>query len=128
MAFTKGNQPLAGYPQPQGEKIKLIFDHTGPASYTQFTTPTTGGDVINASDVGQGGFDELRGGVDTTGQFICYPILYLGGYANAVPKAILAYYALVTATLGGQSQTIGTQVAASTDLSGFSFRLEAQMV
>lgn len=128
MAFALGNKPVSGYPQPFGDKIAQTFDHTGPASYTQFSTPTTGGDVLNASDIGVGGIDTMRGGIDTTGQIACYVVNYLGGYANAVPKVILIYYALVTASLGGQSQTIGTQVAASTNLSTFSFRLEALCV
>ena len=128
MAFTTGNQVLPGYPQPWGDKNKVFFDHTGPASYTQFTTPTTGGDVINAADIGQGGFDNMDGAVDTTGQIAAYPIMYLGGYGNAVPKVIIAYYALVTATLGGQSQVVGTQIAASTNLSTFSFRFDAVCV
>lgn len=125
MAFTKGTQPLPSFPQAWGKKIAMIFDRTGPASYTQFTSPTTGGEVLNAADLSVGGFDRVDGGLDTTGQFRVDAIYYLGGYGNAVPKVILVYTALVTASLGGQSQTINTQVAASTDLSTFSFRLEA---
>jgi len=128
MAFAKGIKPLAGFPQPFGDKIKVIFDRTGPTSYTQFSTPTTGGDVINAADLSQGGFDDLRIGVDTTGQIIGYAVPYLGGYTNAVPKYIIIYYSLVTATVGGQSQTIGTQAAASSNFSTLSWRCEATMV
>ena len=131
MAFTVGNRPLPGYPMPLGEKIQVDFDHTGPASYTQFATPATGGDVIKANGGGLnfGGFDDISSGVvDTTGQFIAYPIMNLGGYGNAVPQVIIVYYSLVTATVGGQAQTVGTQVVAATNLSTFSFRFRATMI
>lgn len=128
MAFALGNKPLAGYPQPRGSKYKSIFDHTGPASYTQFTSPSTGGDVINASDIGAGGIERIALGTDSLGKISSTVILNLAGYANAVPSVIITYTSLVTATLGGQSQTAGTQIAAATDLSGFSWRAEADVV
>jgi hypothetical protein len=72
MAFTTGNKPLPGYPQPIGEKYQVVFDHTGPSSYTQVTTGTTptGGDKILANGAGLnfGGFDEIHAGYDSTGQ------------------------------------------------------------
>ena len=125
MAFALGNKPLPGYPMPLGDKIFHIFDHTGPASYTQFTTPATGGDVLKASSLSVGGFTEMKTAIDTTGQIAAYAVMNLAGYANAVPSVILVYYSLVTATIGGQSQTIGTQIAASTNLSAISWRLNA---
>ena len=128
MAFVTGIKPLPGYPTPVADKIKIKADRTGPASYTQFTTPSTGGDVMNASDVGVGGFDFVDVGADTTGQIQAYAVYNLGGYQNAVPSVILVYYSLVTATLGGQGQTAGTQVAATTNLSTFSWRIDADCV
>jgi hypothetical protein len=128
MAVPIGNTPCSSYPMPVGKKLENIFDHTGPASYTQFSTPTTGGDVLNASDIGVGGFDRVEGSWDTTGQFSCVAINQAGGYGNALPKVILYYTALVTATVGGQAQTAGTQVASATNLSTFSFRLRAVCV
>ena len=125
MAVPLGNTTLPGYLTPFGDKILATFDHSGPASYTQFTTPSTGGDKINAADIGVGGFDNVDVMVDTTGQFACYAVLNLGGYGNAVPSVILVYYSLVTATVGGQAQTVGTQVATATNLSTFSFRVQA---
>lgn len=125
MAFALGVKPLAGYPQPWGSKIVEQFDRTGPTSYTQFTSPSTGGDVMNASDIAQGGFERVALGTDTTGQISAVAIMNLGGYANAVPSVIIVYTSLVTATLGGQSQTAGSQIAASTNLSTFSWRGEA---
>jgi hypothetical protein len=128
MAFTAGNQPLAGYPQPVGAKIEKVFDHTGPSSYTQFATPTTGGDVINASDLGIGGIESMAPVVDTTGKVIAYPVFNYGGYGNAVPSVAIQYWSLVTASLYGQSQVLGTQVVAASDLSGLSFRFRALCV
>lgn len=114
---------------PVGEKYLIVFDHTGPSSYTQFSTPSTGGDVlVAASGLNIGGFDYMDDAIDSTGQIACYPILNLGGYGNAVPQVILIYYSLVSATLGGQSQTANTQIAASTNLSTFSWRLRAMGV
>ena len=129
MAFPIGNTVLPGYTMPVGEKYELMFDHTGPTSYTQFSSPSTGGDVINASDLGFGGFDEVEADMaDVSGQFIAYVVPLNGGYGNAVPKVVVVWYSLVTATLGGQSQTAGAQVAASTNLSTFSLRIRARAV
>jgi hypothetical protein len=123
------NTPVAGYPQPIGDKYLEIFDHAGPSSYTQFSTPTTGGDVVKASDLGFGGIDSLEPDmVDTTGQFVVYAVPVNGGGGNAVAKVILVWYSLVTASLGGQSQVIGTQVIAATNLSTFKVRLRATLV
>lgn len=119
------NTPLPGYPMPVGEKYLNVFDHTGPASYTQFATPSTGGDVINASDLGVGGFDSMDPVVDTTGRIIAYPVQNFGGGGNAASKVTVEYWSLVTASLGGQSQTLGTQVAATSNLSTFIFRMKA---
>jgi hypothetical protein len=125
MAFATGIKPLPGYPQPVGAKIMQIFDRTGPASYVQFVTPATGGDVINAADIAVGGFDRVNLGTDTTGQITATAIINLGGYANATPSVIIYYTSLVTLTLGGQAQTAGTQIVAATNLTTFSWRVEA---
>ncbi len=128
MAFPTGIRSLAGYEMPLGDKLLQVFDRTGPTSYTQFVTPNTGGDVLSANGLNRGGFDKVIAGVDTTGQIIAYIVNYLGGNANAVSSVIVVYYALVTATLGGQAQTAGTQIAASTNLAAFSWRFEAVTV
>jgi hypothetical protein len=52
----------------------------------------------------------------------------LAGSANAVPSIIIVYYSLVTASVGGQSQTIGTQVVAGTNLSTLSWRFQVDGV
>ena len=129
MAFPLGNKPLPGYPQPSGEKYQVIFDHPGPASYTQLTAGTTptGGDKISASGGGLnfGGFDKVDGGYDSTGQISASVIPLGSGYGNATPSVIVKYVSLVTATLGGQAQTAGSEIAATTNLSTFSWRMQA---
>jgi hypothetical protein len=128
MAFAAGNTVVPGYPMQIGDKYMVMFDHTGPASYTQYTTAGAGGDTINGSDLGFGGFDFVDMDVDTTGQIAAYPLITGKGYGNAGASVQVVYYALVTATLGGKSQTLGTQIAAGTVLSTFSWRVKAEMV
>jgi hypothetical protein len=128
MAFPTGNRVLPGYPTQLGDKLLYVFDHTGPASYTSFVPGTgAGGDVLFAQIGGLnfGGIDFMDDSVDSTGQIQMFPVVYLGGYANAVPKITFVYYSLVTASLGGQSQTAGTQIVATSNLSTFSWRCRA---
>lgn len=125
MAFTAGKKVLPGYPQAFGDKIATVFDSTGPASYTAFSSPSTGGGKLNAQTGGENfsGWDWLSSGVlDTTGQILAYTFPINGGYGNAVPSFGVIFFSLVTATLGGQAQTAGSQIVTSTNLSGFSFR------
>ena len=130
MAFPLSNVPLPGYPMQMGDKLKMVFDHVGPTSYVRYVTGATpvGGEIIKASYLNLGGFDNLEDTADSTGQINAIVVMDKGGYGNAVPQVTIKYYALVTATLGGQSQTIGTEIAASTNLSTFSFRFDAIMV
>jgi hypothetical protein len=128
MAFIVGSKQLPGYMNKYGAKNHTTLDRTGPASYVQFVTPSTGGDVMNAIDVGLGGFDWVDSAVDTTGQIAAYAVMNLAGSANAVPSIIIVYYSLVTASVGGQSQTIGTQVVAGTNLSTLSWRFQVDGV
>ena len=121
MAFPLPNQIVATFQV--GDKTMVVFDHVGPLSYVQAT-----GDVINAADLGFGGFEFMDFLPDTTATFVSYPILELGGYGNAVPHATVHWWALVTGTKGGQSQTLGTEAAASTNLSTFSARFRALCV
>jgi hypothetical protein len=130
MAFATGIKVLPGYPQPAGAKYQLIFDRTGTTSYVRYVTGTTpvGGDVIKASALGMGGFDNVDDTFDTTGQISAVVVMDQAGTGNAVGQVTIKYYAGATATLGGQSQTIGTEIAAGTNLSTFSFRFECYMV
>lgn len=132
MAFKIGIQVLPGFPQPIGEKYQVIFDRTGPTSYVRYVTGTTpsGGDVIQATGSGLnlGGFDNLDDTADTTGQIEAVVVMDKGGNGNNVPQVTIRYFSLVTASLGGQSQTLGVEVVAGTNLSTFSFRFQAVMV
>jgi hypothetical protein len=130
MAFLIGNTILPGYEMQLGDKILLHFDHTGPASYVRLVagaTPT-GGDLINALDLGRGGFDNVDTMMETTGQLYVQAIPLGGGNGNAIPSVILKWFSAVTATVGGQAQTLGNEVVAGTNLSTFSIRVEAIMV
>lgn len=121
------NRILPGYSTPMGDKNLIHFDHDGPASYTRIvpgTTPT-GADIINASDIGVGGFDNADMMADSTGRFYALAVPIAGGGGNAVTQMALVWFSLVTATVGGQSQTAGTEVAAGTNLSAFSVRVQA---
>jgi hypothetical protein len=132
MAFTTGNLILPGYELPLGAKKLIVFDHTGPASYAVFVPATgVGGDVLIAAQSGLncGGFDYLDADTsDSTGQIQAFPVFFLGGSGNAVPQVSLRYFSLVTASLGGQSQTAGAEIVATTNLSTFSWRLRALAV
>jgi hypothetical protein len=126
--YPVGIRVLPGYPNQLGEKMEIVFDRTGPASYTQFSTSLgTGGDVLQAASggLGMGGFDNIDDTADNTGQFEAIVVLPLAGFGNAVPSATIKYISLVTATLGGKAQTANTEVVAGTNLSGFSFRYYA---
>lgn len=118
------NIMLPGYEMPVGEKLMTTFDHFGPTSYSQAS-----GDVINASDLGRGGFDYMQADMtDPTGQLIAYLVPTGAGGGNGIPSVKLLWYSLVTATVGGQAQTAGTQIVNTTNLSTFSLRLNALMV
>lgn len=106
-----------------GNKTLVTFDHSGPASYSQ-----ANGDVINAADLGFGGFEMLQGGADSAAKFEAECVDNLGGFGNAVPSYILRWWNLTTATVGGQSQTLGTEATIATNLSTFSIRLQAWCV
>jgi len=131
MAFPIGISVLPGYPNQVGAKNQVVFDRTGPTSYVRYVTGATptGGDIIRASvGLNLGGFDNMDDTCDTTGQINALVIMDKAGTGNAVPQVTIKYIALVTATLGGQSQTVNTEIATGTNLSTFSFRFETYMV
>jgi hypothetical protein len=123
--FTSGIKVLPGYPLQCGDKYVVVFDFAGPVSYSRTT-----GIVINAltSGLNLSGFDWAQATEDTTNTFDAQIQFSAGGFGNAVPSLILRPVSIVTATAGGQSQTAGTEAAAGTNLSQFSFRIMAYMV
>jgi hypothetical protein len=102
-----------------GNKMLITVDITGPASYSRTT-----GMVLTAASLGVGGFEFCDASLDTTNAFELNTQYNLGGSGNAVPSVIFRPYATATVTSGGQSQTVGTEAAASTNLSTFSFRVQ----
>jgi hypothetical protein len=121
------NRILPGYMCQIGDKLLIHFDHDGPTSYVQHvvgTTPT-GADIVNASDIGVGGFDNVDAMMDQTGRLYALVIPIAGGGGNATQQVMLVWYAAVTATIGGQAQTAGSEIVAGTNLSTFSLRIQA---
>lgn len=64
-----GVQNLLGYPISVGGKRLALAPngHAGPASYTAVTTPTAGGDRVQASEFGLKTIDFLAGGLSSNG-------------------------------------------------------------
>jgi hypothetical protein len=54
------NRALAGYPLQTSDKLDLVIDHDGPASYNNTGTFGTSGEQINAADLGIGGFEYVE--------------------------------------------------------------------
>jgi hypothetical protein len=130
------NTPVQGYPQPMGSKIRMVFDHTGPKSYGNIGTSSGTGDVINATDLGFGGFD----GCDTTMGVGNYSasgnyIVIIGVSAASTTQTVAPAPGLATPKLVLRWMTtsaafgaISTEVTNATDLSAETFRLDATMV
>lgn len=118
------NRILPGYMNQVGAKLEVIVDHDGPASYANGGTPSTSGEVINASDFGLGGFELVQcdhlsqdGLNDVFAQLVnqSAPGDTIG---NAVPTARLRWF--VTST--------GAEVANAVNLSTKSIRLQIRGV
>ena len=109
-----GNLP--DYPAPPGNKRWTVATITGPASYTQITTgtPPTGGQLVNASDIGLVDMDFAFPGISDNGQYLAIPIFENNPQRAATRVRVLW---LTAAT--------GAQVAGATNLSARTFRLSA---
>lgn len=110
---------LPGYMMPVGSKYELIIDRDGPASYTGGAAGT---DLLNASDVGLGGFESVAAdAVSQDGLTSCFVQLInqsTSGLGNAVTQARLRYFVVAT----------GAEVANATDLSTKSWRFQIRGV
>jgi hypothetical protein len=107
---------LPGYPMPMGDKYMVIFDHIGPASYANVSTNAGAGDVLNALDIGMGGFDnvDVQGpSTDVSAAIVCYTPQ--GGSGNATPSVQLRWFTYPSA---GTSGANGAEIANGTNLSG----------
>jgi len=140
--MANANRALGGYPQPAGAKVESIFPHLGPASYVQITVtagtiPVTNGDTVYATEAGMKFFDRLEAGQTDDGAFTVQAIPVtitnpsnpnstsaLSGIPSTSYK--LKWISNVTATIGGQVQTAGTEAVAGTNLSAECVRCYAK--
>jgi hypothetical protein len=122
------NQPLLGYPTDIGNKHLSIFDHVGPKSYANIGTSSGAGDVINASDIGWGGFDRLSpifGGYSLSGTYI---VKMFTGHTTTTPTITQGNQTTRTVqwfTTSAAFGAISTEVTNATDLSAEVIRFEA---
>lgn len=99
-----------------GGHLYGAVDYKGPTSYVR------GGDTLSHRQFGFfNTIITLTGSMDQTNVFqaVGRPL------NNDVTQWQVVWIALTTAPVGGQSQTAGTEVAAGTNLSGFTVRLSA---
>ena len=115
MPIKSYQRPLA----PPGDEPYCRVLWKGPSSYAQITLgpPVGAGDPIVASQFGV----TILTGVDIEGgygaDFTLMPIRITDA------KWTFKWVALRTGTIGGQSQTVGTEAAAATDLSSQVFSI-----
>lgn len=121
------NKILPGYEMPLGDKLLDTFDHVGPASYLNVSTSSHAGDVVNAKDLGRGGFDVVltQVAIAKSGNYAVRVYNSLAGSGNAVPSVQLRWFSYPAASTTG---ALGAEVADTTDLSAESVRLSAIMV
>lgn len=105
-------RPLAGYPDAWGNKRVSVFPVTGPAAYTQYTAPSTGGqDVRVLPAAGVKGVDFAIGAVSTDGLHRAEVVQIEAASYNGVTvprmQLVLKWYVVAT----------GAEVAAMVDLS-----------
>lgn len=108
--------PLPDYPAVPGNKPFTIHDITGPASYAQVSngTPPTGGQAVNASDMGLVDVEFAMDGYSDNGQYVAQPILTTRPNGGA-PQLILRW--VVAAT--------GAEASGATNLSARTVRIAA---
>lgn len=107
-----GNKAINGYVDVIGKHGLWIGEHTGPASYTAWAAPATGGDVIKAPQFGLRSIDFVSpAGVDTSGIYNVRPQCTGTGSRQSW---VLIWYTTAT----------GVQVAQGTNLSGITIRLK----
>ena len=106
---------------PLGTKREVIIDRDGPASYTGGTAGT---DIINAADLGMGGFETVDStGLSNDGLTAAVATLINmstsnDNAANAVPSCRIRYFVVATAA----------EVANAVNLSAKSFRFQIRGV
>lgn len=108
---------LPEYPAPPGNKNRSIITVKGPASYTQIgvATPATGGQVLNASDLGLTDIEFATCSLSDNGQYEANCIFDLNPQSGVKTLRLMW---LTAAT--------GAQVAGAVDLSARSIRIVAE--
>lgn len=110
-------KPILGSVDTFGGHFWSPLGYSGPASYVQ------GGDSISPQSFGfNNSIFTLVGSVDGTATVEAVPLALSVG-PNPVWRIL--WRALTTATVGGQAQTAGKEIAAGTNLSGFTVMLSA---
>lgn len=108
--------PLPDFPSPPGNKNMSIHNVTGPTSYTQVTpgSPPTGGQTVNASDLGLVSIEWVDVSASDDGTYTCVPII--PSNPNKGASSIILLW-VTSAT--------GAQVAGAVNLSARTVRLAA---
>src|ERR1700678_2878105 len=107
------NRILPGYLTQISDKLEVVVDHDGPASYNNTGTFATSGETINASDFGLGGFELVQiDALSSDGLNYGYVVLVgqstsVGG--NAVPTAVIHWYVLATNVEVANAQNLSTK-------------------
>jgi len=104
--------PRSGFPTSFGNKRVSIFETVGPASYTQYTAPSTGGQTLQGlPDAGVKIIDQAYGAVSADGlhraEVVQIEQSTVGGVAVGDTQIRLKWYVVAT----------GAEVAAMVDLS-----------
>jgi hypothetical protein len=104
------NRILPGYLAYVGDKIEITIDHDGPASYNNTGTFNTSGDIINASDLGLGGFEDVNSdGVSSDGLNYAFVEYRNGGSGNAIPFVVVHWFVLATNVEVANAQNLSTK-------------------
>jgi len=92
------NQAVLGYVDVFGKHGAWIGDHTGPASYTPWSAPSTGGDVVKAINFGLRNIDFIIPlGKTVSGNYEVKAKISSGGGSH-VSQATLIWYSAAAST------------------------------
>ena len=109
---------------PPGDEPYARVKWVGPSSYTVLTvgSPPSGGDTISATQFGVNMIALVLGQASYDGRWMVIPVRISDA------KWTLKWISLVTATVGGQSQTANAEAVAGTDLSSTYVKLQVNTV
>ena len=123
------NLSVLGYPTSVGSKNYMKWDHYGPASYVAYNASTGAGDIVNASDLGFGGFDSVGAswsGYSNSGNYI---VTVQQTKANDVPAGSAGSRVTIQwFTTSGAFGAKSTEVTGATGLTAEYVRLDAFVV